>query len=268
MKAKILIVSLLLCLNSFGQKLPITGLCLSDIIGVTGGTCLGDAFTNANSSYFDATYAIGGANWMSEFRNYGPPSATIPTVTTTAITAITETTATSGGNVTSDGGATVTARGVCWNTSTNPTTANSHTSNGTGTGSYSSSLTSLTASTTYYVRAYATNSAGTSYGSNVSFTASCRQFGLPVYVIETVIQNIALTSSNICSLANAPQNGITDHLAEWNETFGTELYVNTTNCDTEVNGYYVMFKLGGGSRTPYYPIYVIDGKVYQYMCTP
>ncbi|MEN6623679.1 MAG: hypothetical protein ABFD50_19295 [Smithella sp.] len=95
---------------------------------------------------------------------------TLPTVTTTSITSITSTTATSGGNVTADGGASVTARGVCWNTSTNPTTANSHTADGTGTGSFTSSLTGLTAGTAYYVRAYATNSAGTAYGSNVSFT--------------------------------------------------------------------------------------------------
>ena len=101
-------------------------------------------------------------------------SATIvaPTVTTTATSAIAQTTATSGGNVTSDGGATVTARGVCWSTSTNPTVSNSLTNNGTGTGTFTSSITGLTASTLYYVRAYATNSAGTSYGNQISFTTS------------------------------------------------------------------------------------------------
>jgi len=79
------------------------------------------------------------------------------------------TTATSGGNITSDGGAAVTARGVCWATTSTPTTANSKTTDGTGTGSFTSSLTNLSANTTYYVRAYATNSAGTAYGSQVSF---------------------------------------------------------------------------------------------------
>jgi parallel beta-helix repeat protein len=96
----------------------------------------------------------------------------IPTVTTTAITAITSTTATSGGNVSSAGGGTVSARGICWNTSTNPTILNNLTSNGTGTGSYTSSLTGLSPGITYYVRAYATNEAGTAYGSNVSFTTT------------------------------------------------------------------------------------------------
>ncbi|MGE4288552.1 MAG: two-component regulator propeller domain-containing protein [Salinivirgaceae bacterium] len=97
-------------------------------------------------------------------------TATLPTVTTTAISAIAQTTATSGGNVISDGGAEVTARGICWNTTANPTIANSITSDGTGTGEYTSSLSGLTANTTYYVRAYATNSEGTAYGNEINFT--------------------------------------------------------------------------------------------------
>jgi len=92
------------------------------------------------------------------------------TITTTAATLITTTTASSGGNITAEGGATVTARGVCWSTTSTPTTANSFTSNGTGTGNFTSSLTNLSLGTTYYIRAYATNSAGTVYGTAVSFT--------------------------------------------------------------------------------------------------
>ena len=99
----------------------------------------------------------------------------LPTVATTAVTNITSTTVTSGGNVTSDGGAMVTARGVCRSTSHNPTISNSHTTNGTGTGIFTSSLTGLTAGTTYYLRAYATNSAGTAYGNEVSFTTATGQ---------------------------------------------------------------------------------------------
>ena len=94
----------------------------------------------------------------------------IPTVTTDSVTNITQTTATSGGNVTSDGGATVTVRGVCWNTSTNPTTANSHTTDGSGTGTFVSNLTGLIPNTFYYIRAYATNSIGTAYGDELTFT--------------------------------------------------------------------------------------------------
>jgi hypothetical protein len=93
----------------------------------------------------------------------------LPTLTTTAVSSITPTTAVSGGNVTMDGGAPVTARGVCWSTSVNPTTANSHTTDGSGTGAFISNLTGLTQGNFYYVRAYATNSVGTSYGNQISF---------------------------------------------------------------------------------------------------
>lgn len=94
----------------------------------------------------------------------------LPTVTTSDVSLISQTSAWSGGNVISDGGTTVTARGVCWSISSNPTTANSHTTDGSGTGFYVSYITGLTANTPYYVRAYATNSAGTSYGNQLSFT--------------------------------------------------------------------------------------------------
>ncbi len=90
-------------------------------------------------------------------------------MTTMDITDITATTAMGGGTVTDDGGNEVTSRGVCWNISQNPTTLDSQTEDGTGEGSFSSALTGLSNNTTYYVRAYATTSAGTSYGDQVSF---------------------------------------------------------------------------------------------------
>jgi hypothetical protein len=97
-------------------------------------------------------------------------STVLATLATSVVSAITTTTASSGGNVTSDGGAIVTARGVCWSTSSNPTISDSKTSDGTGSGSFTSLITGLTANTTYNVRAYATNSAGTAYGNSISFT--------------------------------------------------------------------------------------------------
>jgi uncharacterized repeat protein (TIGR02543 family) len=97
-------------------------------------------------------------------------AAGLPAVTTAAPSSITGTTATGGGTVTSDGGTSVTARGVCWGTSAAPTTANTHTSDGTGTGSFASSLSGLAVGTLYHVRAYATNGTGTAYGDEVDFT--------------------------------------------------------------------------------------------------
>ena len=113
-----------------------------------------------------------------------------PILSTTPVTSISFNSAQSGGNITNDGGSSVTARGVCWNTSFNPTIANSITTNGTGIGSFASSLTGLTPSTTYYVRAYATNSAGTNYGLNVSFT-TCPNISATISGTSSVCQNAA-----------------------------------------------------------------------------
>jgi hypothetical protein len=101
---------------------------------------------------------------------YGSVTTQIPTLSTSAVSNLGTTTATSGGNVSADGGATVTARGVVWSTNPTPVVSlTTKTSNGTGTGTFSSSLTSLSPNTTYFVRAYATNSEGTAYGNEISF---------------------------------------------------------------------------------------------------
>lgn len=97
-------------------------------------------------------------------------SATIPTVTTTAASSITTNSASSGGNITDSGSSAVTASGVCWSTSANPTINNTHTSDGTVSGSFNSAITGLSPNTTYHARAYAKNATGTAYGSDVSFT--------------------------------------------------------------------------------------------------
>ena len=107
-----------------------------------------------------------------------PNPGNLATLTTLPIGNITDIAATTGGNITNDGGTPVTQKGVVWSTSPSPTTANNSTTNGSGTGSFTSNLTSLTASTTYYVRAYATNSAGTAYGNEVSFTTTAGGGGI------------------------------------------------------------------------------------------
>lgn len=103
-------------------------------------------------------------------------NAAIPVLTTTAITDITQNTAKSGGNITSDGGATITARGVCWSTKETPTILDNKTTDGAGTGSFVSSISGLTINTPYYIRAYATNRNGTGYGMTMSFTAESKTF--------------------------------------------------------------------------------------------
>lgn len=123
-----------------------------------------------NTKYYVRAYATN-----SNGTNYGDQKELttidgLPIVTTKNITNITQTSATCGGNVTADGGFVVTARGVCWSTTPNPTISDQCTTNGNGTGIFTSSISGLSSNTTYYVRAYATNSNGTSYGSQEEMT--------------------------------------------------------------------------------------------------
>jgi len=151
--------------------------------------------------------------------------AVLPVITTTAISSITSTTASSGGTITSDGGTPVTARGVCWNTSQNPTTANNKTDNGTGSGSFISNITGLNPGTLYYVRAYATNSAGTAYGTERSFTTNVE---LPVLTTTDIT---AITSTTAASGGNITSNGgaaVTIRGVCWN----TSPYPTTANSKT------------------------------------
>ncbi|MCX6244858.1 MAG: fibrobacter succinogenes major paralogous domain-containing protein [Bacteroidetes bacterium] len=108
------------------------------------------------------------------------PVITVASLITTAITNVTATTASSGGNITSNGGSAVTARGVCWSlTNQTPTIADNKTTDGTGSGIFVSNLTGLVANTPHYIRAYATNSAGTAYGNVVTFSTA------PVPIVVT-----------------------------------------------------------------------------------
>jgi hypothetical protein len=134
---------------------------------------------------------------------YNSTPVVAPTVTTSSVTGITDTTASSGGNVTSDGGASVTAKGVCWGTSVNPTISNSHISDGTGTGIFTSSITGLTQSTIYHIRAYATNSVGTAYGNDIQFVTTA-SIVLPTITTQAVT-NISYTSAT--ANGNLTSNG-------------------------------------------------------------
>jgi len=93
-----------------------------------------------------------------------------PTVTITSVTNVASVSANSGGEVTSDGGTTITERGVCWSVYQNPTTSDSKIANGTGLGSFTSSLTGLTPGTTYNINAYAINSVGIGYSNQLTYT--------------------------------------------------------------------------------------------------
>ena len=150
------------------------------------------------------TYHVRAYATNSEGTSYGSDvpftaSAIAPMVSTTAVSSVTSTSASSGGNVTSDGGASITARGVCWSTSESPTTSDIQTSDGTGAGSFTSSITGLSSGTTYHVRAYATNSEGTSYGSDVPFTASAIAPMVSTTAVSSVTSTSASSGGNVTS---------------------------------------------------------------------
>lgn len=130
---------------------------------------------SAGTTYYIRAYATNSSGTAyGTQKTFTTITTSLPTVTTSNITNILSTTATFGGDVTSDGNSVVTAKGVCWSTTQNPTISGNHTSNGQGLGVFSGQLTNLTSGTLYYVRAYATNSSGTAYGPQKEFaTSSC-----------------------------------------------------------------------------------------------
>ena len=122
-------------------------------------------------------------------------AGTKPTVTTNTITSIGTTTATGGGNVTAQGSTAVTARGVCWKANATPFITDSTSSNGTGTGAFTSSLIGLTQNEAYYVRAYATNSAGTSYGA------------VEIFITESAAPVVSTSAASSVGTTTATANG-------------------------------------------------------------
>jgi hypothetical protein len=138
----------------------------------------GEFVSNITNLIADTTYFLRAYATNSDGTAYGIQVSfktlvsILPVLTTTAISDITISSVNSGGNITFNGGTAVTKYGVCWNTNPNPTIMNNKTMDGSGTASFVSKITDLNQATNYYLRAYATNSAGTSYGNELSFKTS------------------------------------------------------------------------------------------------
>jgi hypothetical protein len=125
-----------------------------------------------NTTYYVRAYATNmHGTYYGEEKNFNTTTG-LPVITTKDITSVHPLSATCGGVVTSDNGFAVTARGICWSLVQNPTIDDDHTSNGSGTGEFYSMMDNLQNATTYHVRAYATNSKGTAYGEDKSFTTT------------------------------------------------------------------------------------------------
>ncbi len=197
----------------------------------------------ANTTYYVRAYAINsqGTAYGTQVSFTTSPVISLPTVTTSSVTTYTSTTALLGGNVTSDGNATVTESGVCYSTSQNPTTSNNKTIIGSGTGTFSTTVSGLKANTTYYVRAYAINSQGTAYGSQVSFTTTL----MAPSATTLAATNPTASTATLNGTVNA--NGASTNVVfEYGETtsYGQTITAmqspiigtSTTNVSAEING--------------------------------
>ncbi|MCQ2271643.1 MAG: fibrobacter succinogenes major paralogous domain-containing protein [Bacteroidales bacterium] len=176
---------------------------------------------------------------------------TLPEVMTSAISNVTSNSAICGGNVTAAGSVTVTSRGVCWSTLQNPTVSDSHTTDGSGMGSFTSNITGLTPATTYYVRAYATNSAGTAYGNKLYFTTPGAYDGQPCPGASTVT-DIDNNTYNTVQIGN--QCWMKENLRTTRYSNGTSIgslyYPNNDQYNVSNCGYlYTWFQVMGNSSS-------------------
>jgi len=186
------------------------GIFTSEITGLTSGT-----------TYYVRAYATNsvGTCYGEEISFFSLCS--LPTVTTDEVVSISETAATGGGTVTDDGGSSVTARGLCWSTSQSPILDDAHTEDGTGKGIFTSEITGLTSGTTYYVRAYATNSMGTAYGYDSIFT-TLQHTTVPQVITNSAISVTTTTAVLKGTLVNDGGSAITEKGFYWSDKDLTE----------------------------------------------
>lgn len=190
-----------------------------------------------NTLYYIRAYATNSVGTAyADVKSFTTTAATIPVVSTTTVGSfITQTTAISGGNVTSESGATVTSRGVCWsNLTSTPTITNSKTIDGAGSGTFTSSLTGLVANTTYYVRAYATNSIGTAYGSAISVRTLSATLPTGITTSGVSVGNTIATSNS--SVSNDGGSSITSRGVCWSDTTTSPTTLNSRTVDGSGTG--------------------------------
>jgi hypothetical protein len=245
----------------------VTGAQTIDLVGT--GTPL------AAGSFTYATAAAGGCTFDIPVTN---PAGTLAQLTTAAVTGVTCTAAISGGTITNDGGSAITLRGICYGTTANPTLANTVVNSGNGTGSFTSNMSGLIAGTTYHVRAFATNSAGTAYGNDISFTTTT---GCQVGIFVTGWDDVYNLSGNIrtpkvwtnttgsysgTALPFTPSTGVEVHSIY---VSGTDVYVaGTDNAKPTVWKNGVASSLSSTPAPPYvyqgyaYSVFVVGTDVY------
>jgi len=199
-----------------------------------------------NIQYWNGTSWVNlapGQNGQALILVNGIPSwsgAAYATLNTSSVSSITSTSVSGGGNISSDGGATVSARGLVYSTSTNPTLSNTVLTISSGTGSFLGALTGLSPITTYYIRAYATNSAGTAYGNETSFTTLPTVTDIDGNIYNTIqIGDQVWMSENLKT--SRYRNGgsipnVTDNTLWSNSTIGAWSYYNNNVSNNAIYG--------------------------------
>lgn len=190
-------------------------------------------------------------------------SVTLPTVTTNTLTYSNGITASGGGNVTSEGSGTVSARGVCWSISTSsPTTGNTHTTDGSGLGAFSSTLNNLACGVLHYVRAYATSQYGTSYGATQTVTPVDPTVSTTFGVFTSLTDLSGHTYTNGSQGWSASDASTVCSLYSSGQYLNGSVYTTNLLTDTLAVGHYVY--AGAGSS---YCIYHITGYLVTYPAT-
>ncbi|WP_321348984.1 MBG domain-containing protein [uncultured Draconibacterium sp.] len=246
---------MLLIYNSFSPSSPTSNFRVGDD---DSGSGLLSSISGCNNYFAAGTYTIVVTSYSSSTRSGtvyfsisgdGVTSGSVkllPTVTTNSASSISSTGATLGGNVTNDGGATVTSRGIAYATSSNPT---SGVAAGSGTGSFSQTVSGLSPGTTYYARAYATNSVGTAYGPQISFTT---QSYTPPSVTTNATTSIGKTTATFNGYVNNTGGQNVTRGFQYSTSSSFSGAVTRTLSGTQATGSFSYSQTGLAGSTRYY----------------
>jgi hypothetical protein len=195
-------------------------------------------------------YPLGGATFVMILDTFKEPQVNIIDINTTGVTSITQTQAICGGEISSDGGSSITERGVCWSSIEIPTISDDRTINGTGNGNYTSTMTNLIENTIYYVRAYATNSSITNYGNTIMFSTkpNYSYFEVNTDSVTAITSNTATCGGIIITDGNS---SITEKGVCWSTSINPTVTDNKTT-DGFGDGNYISAITGLSSNTTYY----------------
>ena len=203
-----------------------------------------------NTKYFLRAYATNssGTSYGNEitFTTTNSTGTTVPVLSTSAINSISSSSAMSGGTIINDGGSVITAKGICWSTTSGAANISlpTKTNDGTGTGVYTSTISGLSPSTTYYVRAYATNSNGTDYGNQVMFTTS----SLPCFITSSTTGTTYAMSTTGGSIFNQGDS-YTITMSSSTFSFGQANEIALYNNESKVHSFGTFLNFASNRRT-------------------